>query len=123
MAAHRKTRLARALRRNLTPAEQTLWRLLRDRRLAGFKFRRQHPFGPYVLDFFSPAARVVVELDGDSHTTAAGRARDRTRDDFLTRCGLLTLRFWNAEVADNTDGVLELVYNTCVGRAAAEATP
>ena len=68
-------RFAREMRREPTPAEETIWRLVRNRRLAGFKFRRQHPLGPYILDSYCPRARVLVELDGDSHATPRVRRR------------------------------------------------
>lgn len=93
-----------------------MWRLLRNRQLAGFKFRRQHPCWAYILDFYSPRTRVVVELDGDSHTTDEAHEHDRIRHEYLTRRGLLTLRFWNTDVFDNPDGVLETILATCTER-------
>src|SRR3954470_5568757 len=96
------SRMARALRRELTPTEAILWRELRDRKLGGYKFRRQQPLGPFVADFCCQAARLMVEVDGDSHV---GReAEDAARTTFLAQQGYLVLRFWNPELADNLDG-------------------
>lgn len=100
---------ARQMRREPTPAEEAVWRLLRNRRLAGFKFRRQHPVGLYIADFYSSASALVVELDGDSHTTAEGQEHDRTRHTYLRTLGLEVLRFWNFEVTENPDGVVEQI--------------
>ena len=95
---------ARALRRNATDAEQAMWRLLRDRRLEGVKFRRQVPIGPFVADFASVARRLVVELDGGQHAESAS---DKGRDTYLASEGWRVLRFWNNDVIRNRHGVLE----------------
>ncbi|MDP9363562.1 MAG: DUF559 domain-containing protein [Chloroflexota bacterium] len=95
---------ARALRQRMTPAEEVLWRALRGRRFAAYKFRRPHPVGPFVLDFCCPAARLVVEVDGAVHD------RQAEQDDFRT--GMLEandyriLRFWNEDVLGDVDEVL-----------------
>jgi very-short-patch-repair endonuclease len=104
-----------ALRRNATEAERRLWALLRDRRLAGAKFRRQHPIGPYVADFACTKWRLVVEADGGQH---AGSAPDRERTGWLSGQGWRVLRFWNDEILGNTEGVL-----TAILAAIAEASP
>jgi very-short-patch-repair endonuclease len=110
-------RQARALRRALTPAESVLWRELRDHRLGGYKFRRQQPVGPYYADFCCSAARVIVELDGDSHV---GRElRDAARTAYLNSEGYVVLRFWNPEVFENLDGVLEAILTACTARVPA----
>lgn len=109
---------ARRMRREPAPAEQRLWRLLRDRRLSGFKFRRQHWRGPYITDFYCAAARLVIELDGDSHTEDGAVEADRERSAFLESRGLRVLRFWNAEVYENEDGVLEAIWQACVAGSA-----
>ena len=114
---------ARDMRREPTPAEQALWRLLRNRRLAGFKFRRQHPFGPYILDGFCARAKLVVEADGDTHTTPDGQTRDRERDTYLAANGILVLRFWNNEIADEQEAVIERIAEVCAERAARLAKP
>jgi very-short-patch-repair endonuclease len=90
--------------------------LVRHRRLTGFKFRRQHPLGPYILDCYCPAARLVVELDGDSHATPEGQESDAERTRYLEVRGILVLRFWNSEVAENPDAVVERIATECVRR-------
>ncbi len=107
---------ARRMRRGPTPAEELLWRVLRNRRLAGFKVRRQHPVGPYILDCYCPAARLAVELDGDSHATAAGQQHDATRSAYLEARGILVVRFWNTEVTEEPDAVLNRIIELCLSR-------
>jgi very-short-patch-repair endonuclease len=109
---------ARQMRNQPTPAEQRLWRIVRNRRLAAFKFRRQHPFGPYILDCYCPAARLVIELDGGTHATDEDRQRDADRTAHLERRGLLVLRFWNGDLADNEEGIITSILAECVTRAA-----
>jgi very-short-patch-repair endonuclease len=108
---------ARSMRREPTPAEKSTWHILRGRQLAGFKFRRQHPLGLYILDFYARGSALVIELDGDSHCSDEGREHDRVRKEYLEALGLCVLRFWNTEVFENPDGVLELVAATCAVRA------
>ena len=97
---------ARALRRNATDVERHLWRLLRDRRLNGIKFRRQVPIGPFVADFASIQHRLIIELDGSQH---AENPRDARRDAFLADQGWRVLRFWNNDMTGNAEGVLEAI--------------
>jgi len=108
--------IARKLRKNLSPAEKRLWPRLRDRRFAGFKFRRQHPIGAFVVDFCCPRIALVVELDGESHLER--QCEDKAREAFLVSEGMLILRFWNTEVYDDLEPVLEKIYQTCVTRSA-----
>ena len=98
---------ARAMRRAPTDAELRLWRLLRDRRLSGFKFRRQVPVGPYIVDFLCVGAKLIVETDGSQH---AESPRDKARDAYLESEGWKVLRFWNNEVSQNREGVLETIF-------------
>jgi len=100
---------ARHLRHVLTDAEQKLWQLLRSRQLAGAKFRRQVPIGPWVVDFVSFEQMLVIEADGSQHTDSA---RDQTRDADLRNRGFRTLRFWNTDILGNADGVLEQIMET-----------
>ena len=100
-------RFARSLRKNPTDAEQHLWNHLRGRRLNGFKFRRQRAFGPYVLDFICPEARVAVELDASQH--AEQMTYDERRDTFIRSYGIRVLRFWNGDVMTKTEIVLETI--------------
>lgn len=102
-----KLRFARALRRESTDAERLLWFHLRDRRL-GVKFRRQQPVGPYVVDFLSIEAALVIELDGSQHQPHLDA--DRTR--FLERRGHRVLRFWNHDALVHTEAVLEQILAT-----------
>jgi very-short-patch-repair endonuclease len=97
---------ARAMRGTQTDAELRLWRLLRDRRLAGLKFRRQVPVGRYIVDFLCFGSRLNVEADGSQH---AESHHDKVRDAFLAREGWTVLRFWNHEAPQNRDGVLDTI--------------
>jgi very-short-patch-repair endonuclease len=106
MREGQKRDTARALRRNATDAERAIWRLLRDRRLEGTKFRRQVPIGPFVADFASVSHRLIVELDGGQHADSESDAR---RDAFLVSEGWRVLRFWNNDVTQNRDGILESI--------------
>lgn len=98
---------AARLRREKTDAEQRFWLAVRDRRLGGFKFRQQHSFYPYVADFCCVQARLVVEIDGGQHTPA----NDARRTAFINESGYRVLRFWNNDVIENLDGVLQTVLN------------
>lgn len=102
---------ARTLRKNMTDAEQLLWLCLRRKQLGGFRFRRQHPFEQYVLDFFCCEARLTVELDGGQHNEPDMRLRDEERTAFLKHHGIEVVRFWNNEVFSNLDGVLQPIYD------------
>ena len=94
---------ARRLRRNLTDAERKLWLYLRQKQLNGFHFRKQCPIGPYIADFACLQAKLIVELDGGQH---ADSAADAVRDEWFNLRGYRTLRFWNNDVLQNTEGVI-----------------
>src|SRR5690242_17101554 len=94
---------ARALRLAQTEVERRLWQRLRNRQLSGFKFRRQHPVGPYITDFFCVDARLVIELDGSQHGDQRGLQADERRTEYLKEQGYRVLRFWNEEVLNNID--------------------
>jgi very-short-patch-repair endonuclease len=96
--------VVRCLRHRSTDAERRLWRHLRDRRLGGFKFRRQVPIGTYVVDFLCHEAQLVVEVDGGQHAKAT--VKDARRTAYLSAKGYRVLRFWNNDVLGNTEGVL-----------------
>ncbi|KAA9345693.1 endonuclease domain-containing protein [Adhaeribacter soli] len=104
--AHLKV-FRKELRSNLTPAEAVLWKALQGSQLEGRKFRRQHSFGKYILDFYCPAERLAVELDGRHHFSDAGFEADSERSAFLESHGIKVLRFENKEVFEQLDGVLE----------------
>lgn len=97
---------ARALREDFTEAERILWSRLKSKQLGGWQFRAQHPVSPYILDFAVVKLKLVIELDGATHSTADERKNDARRTAFLEAKGWTVLRFWNAEVYDNLDGVL-----------------
>jgi very-short-patch-repair endonuclease len=100
---------ARQLRSQLTGSEQELWSALRGSRLQGIKFRRQHPFGPYVLDFFCVKAQLAVELDGGVHDQPEQRDYDSERTAYLETNGLRVLRFRNEDITDRLDEVINKI--------------
>ena len=99
---------SRRLRRDLTTAEQILWRALRQRQIGNYKFRRQYPIGNYVLDFVCLEAGLVIEVDGGQHQENTGYDQDRTL--WLEQQGFRILRFWNNEVMSNLDAVLDVIW-------------
>lgn len=105
----RATERSRQLRRDQTDAERALWRLLRSRALEGYKFRRQHGAGPYVLDFYCADAHLAVEVDGSQHYTPDGLADDVVRTAYLEALGIRVLRFTNVEALANAEGVVETI--------------
>ncbi len=100
---------ARELRHEQTPDEQALWRSLRDRRFAGFKFRRQYPIGHYIVDFICLDSRLIVELDGAQHLD--NHEYDQNRDAWLVEQGFRVLRFWNNEWRTSADEVLNCIWH------------
>jgi very-short-patch-repair endonuclease len=103
-------RIARLLRKRSTQPERILWGLLRSRRFEGYKFRRQHPEGDHVLDFYCPEARLNVELDGFMHGHPTRRQADAQRDGFLSKRGIRVLRFSNRDLLYNRQMVLENIW-------------
>jgi very-short-patch-repair endonuclease len=101
---------AKLLRKKATEPERILWRHSRNRNFAGYKFRRQHPFDHYVLDFYCPSVKLAVELDGGGHNYQAGQIRDRTRSEFLAQRKIVVLRFWNHQVRRELDSVLQAIW-------------
>ena len=98
---------ARLLRYNQTDAERRLWRHLRDRRLGGFKFRRQFSVAHYIVDFACPKARLVIEVDGGQHSSR--EVPDNERTEFLEQKGYRVVRYWNNDILLKTDDVLEAI--------------
>jgi very-short-patch-repair endonuclease len=96
---------AKRLRRNSTDAERLMWAHLRGRRLAGYKFKRQVPIAGYVVDFVALEAKLIVEIDGGQHSIRI--EEDRVRTEELERFGYRIVRFWNHDVLNNIEGVLE----------------
>lgn len=101
--AHR--RFGKDMRRTMTEAELALWLWLRKPGIAGLRFRRQVPIGPYIVDFFCPQRRLVVEVDGGQHASDEDAAHDRARDAWLSAQGYRVIRVWNNDVMENIDGV------------------
>jgi very-short-patch-repair endonuclease len=101
-----KTKIARRLRRDSTDAERKLWYRLRSRSMIGFKFVRQEPIGPYIVDFICREQGLIVEVDDGQH---ADSKSDVVRDQWLVEHHYRVLRFWNNDVMANTDGVLEAI--------------
>jgi len=96
----------RLFRHHLTDAEAELWKHLRRHQIGGFKFRRQHPCGPFVLDFYCVAKRLAIELDGGQHLEPRGLAYHRRRDAFLAARGITVLRFPCDQVFRELEGIL-----------------
>jgi very-short-patch-repair endonuclease len=113
---------ARLLRKKATEAERILWRHLRNRNFAGYKFRRQHPLDCYILDFYCPAAKLAIELDGGGHSYRTGQIRDRRRSKLLACRGITVLRFWNHQVRQEIDSRLNLFYAIHVRSLSANQT-
>lgn len=99
--------LRRGLRNEATSAEAKLWRYLKRSQLEGRKFRRQHSIGPYIVDFYCPAEKLVVELDGEPHNAPNRKDYDSEREDYLQEQGVCVVRFENQVVFENIDVVLE----------------
>ena len=100
---------ARRLRRELTDAERKIWARLRNNRLE-VKFRRQVPFGKYILDFYCAKVKLCVELDGSQHYTDEGKRKDNSREQYLQERAVEVLRFSDIEALNNTIGVLQTIY-------------
>ena len=100
---------ARENRRHPTPAEDALWKVLRKKNLDGYKFRRQHPMGNYIVDFYCPSKRLVIEVDGGENSEQ--EEQDTKRTHFMQSQGCRVIRFWNNEVLENMDGVVEIILN------------
>ncbi|KAF0221592.1 MAG: hypothetical protein FD174_361 [Geobacteraceae bacterium] len=103
---------ARDLRNNSTDAELALWWHLRNSQIEGIKFRRQQPVEEYIVDFVAFTPKLVVELDGGQHMS--NRVYDEQRDACLHRNGFAVLRFWNNEIFENIEGVLEVIRQRCL---------
>ena len=100
-------RTSRLLRKNSTDAERILWQYLRAKRMEGVKFRRQQPFGKYIVDFISFSKKLVIEVDGGQH--ALQKEKDEVREQYIKGEGFRVLRFWNNEVLQNIEGVIEVI--------------
>lgn len=114
---------ARKLRANTTPHERILWRALKELPVEGTHFRRQAPIGPYIVNFFCPAKRLIVELDGGHHNEDATAQRDHERQAWLEQEGYRVIRFWNSDVANELGAVMEKIYVKLYGAREAGAVP
>ena len=101
--------VARTLRTNMTDAERHLWAKIRLKQLKGYQFYRQKPIGDYIVDFFCPRAKLVIEVDGSQHFSDEMTEYDRIRNEYLSSLGLRVLRFTNTEVLKNIAGVVESI--------------
>lgn len=107
-----QTSVRRKLRRNATVFEAMLWHHLRGRRLLGYKFRRQHSIGRYVLDFYCPELRLGIEVDGGQHSDPIIVEKDVMRSEWLKHFRVTVIRFNNADVMNNCSGVIERITET-----------
>ncbi|MBJ6125271.1 endonuclease domain-containing protein [Microvirga splendida] len=112
---------AKQLRSNTTEPEQRLWRALKRIPVYGSHFRRQVPIGPYVADFACLKARLLIELDGGHHSQNEIAAKDEARTRWLEAEGYRVVRFWNAELSENLNGVLDTIYAALYGLPHSEA--
>ncbi|MDP4000766.1 MAG: endonuclease domain-containing protein [bacterium] len=99
--------LRRNLRRDTTSAEKLFWTRIAKKQFYDLEFRRQHGIGPYIVDFYCPSKNTVIEIDGDTHTTKTGKARDKVRDKYIKSLGYIMIRYNNRDVLENITGVLE----------------
>ncbi|QZO00864.1 endonuclease domain-containing protein [Chenggangzhangella methanolivorans] len=115
--------IARNLRKKLSLPEAVLWRALRRDQLQGLRFRRQHPIGPFVLDFYCPSARLAIEVDGAVHDFAERLVRDERRDALLAERGIRTLRFAARDVLNDEglEGVLLMIADVALTPSTADA--
>ena len=102
-------RKAKRLRQSMTEVEQVLWQALRAKRFNHFKFYRQKPMGPYIVDFYNHAYQLVIEVDGSQHATSQGVAYDAVRTAYLNGLGLTVLRFDNRQALTQLDSVLAVI--------------
>ena len=101
---------ARSLRKNMTDAERLLWSRIRRKQLKSYQFYRQKILGNYIVDFYCPRTRLIIELDGGQHYKEEGMKRDKKRDACIRNIGLKVLRFSDRDVFKNLDGVLQRIY-------------
>ena len=100
---------ARQLRKNMTESERVLWSRLRGKQLSGIQFYRQKPIGEYIVDFYAPKAKLIIEVDGSQHMQTDHYDKDRYRDESLASLSLKVIRFNSREVLEETDEVVEVI--------------
>lgn len=101
---------SRDLRNSMTDAEQLLWQRLRRKQILGLQFYRQKPILNFIVDFYCPAANLIIECDGGQHYTEDGRSADQIRDQALSELGLVVVRYSNRQILTEIDGVVEQIY-------------
>ena len=114
---------SRLLRKNLTDSERAMWLRLRCKQLMGIQFYRQKPIGNYIVDFFAPKGKLVIEVDGSQHMHAYSLQKDKKRDEYLIGLDLKILRFNSNEVMKETDAVVEIIYQTMKKQLKSEISP
>lgn len=110
--SQRGKRNARGLRKSKTDAERKIWQLLRSRNLNDAKFRRQHPLGPYIVDFICINEKLIIEVDGSQHQQQ--QSYDAQRTTFLEQAGYRVIRFWDNDVLLQTENVMQAIYDRLV---------
>ncbi len=108
-----KYHLARELRKNSTPQEQKLWKILRNRQFLNLKFKRQVPIGNYIADFLCEEKKLVIEIDGGQHNKINNIEKDKIRTECIELEGYKVIRFWNNEIDNNLEGVYETLLMVC----------
>ena len=112
---------ARRLRKEMTDSERKLWSRLRGKQVLGIQFYRQKPIGNYIVDFYAPKVKIVIEVDGSQHVEKINKIKDAARDKFLKSQGLDVLRFNNLQVLKEIDSVGEVIYDAVVERIEGKA--
>ncbi len=102
---------SRRLRKNMTDTEKLLWAKIRSKQMKGFQFYRQKPIGNFIVDFYCPKAKLVIELDGGQHYCENGKAKDSQRDEYMESIGLRVLRFSDREVFESLRAVIEKIWS------------
>ena len=108
--------IARGLRKRMTDGERALWKRLRAKQMGGVQFYRQKPIGHYIVDFYAPGVKLVIEIDGSQHKEEMSTEKDRVRDACMEKTGLKVLRFNSREVLKETDAVMEVIYQNVMAR-------
>ena len=99
----------KTLRQNQTDTEKLLWQYLRNKQIRGLKFFRQYSVGSYILDFYCPVARFGIELDGGQHNEIKNKMYDKKRSEYLKQQKISVIRFWNSDIINNLEGILEKI--------------
>lgn len=121
---HVQKRSLRKMLRSVRPfPERVLWQRLKQRQLAGVKFRRQASVGRYVVDFYAPQKKLIIEIDGAGHMRASAQTYDQERDAFLSSLGLRVIRFTNVDILENMEGVIEVILASLDHRTPPPAPP